>query len=264
MSMDRHGAQAVDGTQTRTSTTWSAGVPARNDAVDGTQTRTSTTLLEDVAGGQSEAACAAFVARYGPIVVAIAAACGLSPEDREDVKQEVMMAAIETLRKERYDRQQGRFKAWLKGIIYHKIEHARRAARTRIPLALDAPGWCQGSRSDTGENPVSPIERRRTARSPIGNRKLEVDNLPDPHPGPLDELEAAFEAEWQKVAMEEALDEVRREVDPVTFQAFDLYARKDQPPGQVAKLLGLSRNAVYIAKNRVLARLREKLAGSET
>ncbi|MFH0980702.1 MAG: hypothetical protein V2A79_04085 [Planctomycetota bacterium] len=39
----------------------------------------------------------------------------------------------------------------------------------------------------------------------------------------------------------------------------DLYARKNRPAREVAKLLGLSRNAVYIAKTRILARLRDKL-----
>ncbi|MFH0980705.1 MAG: protein kinase [Planctomycetota bacterium] len=47
----------------------------------------------------------------------------------------------------------------------------------------------------------------------------------------------------------------------LTYQAFDLYARKDRPAREVAKLLGLSRNAVYIAKTRILARLREKVFG---
>lgn len=220
--------------------------------MNGTQTQTSTTLLEEVAGGQSEAACVQFVARYGPMVSAIGAKCGLSPEDREDVRQEVMLAAVETLRKERYDRAQGRFKAWLKGIIYHKIEHSRRAARTRIP-----------SRSHTDESPFSspqPLrDGPRALRSPIGSRKSAIDNLADPHPSPAEQYEAEFETEWQKIAMEEALDEIRHEVDPLTFQAFDLCARKGQSPGAVANLLGLSRNAVYIAKTRILARLREKL-----
>lgn len=63
--------------------------------------------------------------------------------------------------------------------------------------------------------------------------------------------------------MEAALDDIRREFDPATFQAFDLYARKDMPAREVARLLGLSRNAVYIAKTRVLARLREILDADE-
>jgi RNA polymerase sigma-70 factor (ECF subfamily) len=207
--------------------------------VDGTQTQTSTTLLQDVAGGQNEAACARFVARYGPMVIAIAAACGLSPEDREDVRQEVMLAAIQTLRKERYDRAQGQFKAWLKGIIYHKIEHARREERARRHRNMGV-----------------------AARRELGIAPGDLRDVPDPHPSPAEQYEAEFETEWQKVAMEEALDEIRHEVDPLTFQAFDLYARKDRPVAEVAKLLGLSRNAVYIAKTRVLARLREKLAWS--
>jgi len=81
----------------------------------------------------------------------------------------------------------------------------------------------------------------------------------DPSPSPAEAFEAAFDAEWQKVVTEEALDVIRHEVEPVTFQAFDLYVRKDMKPGEVAKLLGISRNVVYIAKTRILGRLKELL-----
>jgi len=80
-----------------------------------------------------------------------------------------------------------------------------------------------------------------------------------PHSG----FEAGFERQWRQVTFDEALDEVRLEVDPATFQAFDLYARKSRPAGEVARLLGLSRNAVYQAKTRVLARVREKIGLSD-
>ena len=203
-----------------------------------TQTRTSTTLLEQVALTGDEPACAKFVARYGPMVKAIARARGLPPEDREDIAQEVMMAAIDALRKHRYDREVGRFKTWLKGVIHHKVIDAQNVrARRRA--------------GDTEPRPDSPVARGRPGTP--------FDELPDPHPTPDEQFEADFEAEWQKVAMEEALDEIRLEVDPLTYQAFDLYARKSRPPREVAKLLGLSRNAVYIAKTRILTRLREKL-----
>jgi RNA polymerase sigma-70 factor (ECF subfamily) len=187
------------------------------------------------------AACVEFVTRYGQMVLALAAACGLSPEDRDDVRQEVMMAAIDALREHRYEREQGHFKPWFKSIVYHKIQKARAVRAPRaIPSAAIPPDTPRGI---TGPAPHA----------------VEVI---DPHPDPAQQFEADFEAEWQKVAFEEALDEVRREVDPLTYQAFDLYARKDRPPREVAKLLGLSRNAVYIAKTRILTRLREKVLGS--
>jgi len=236
----------------------------------GSDTITSTTLLRRVATPGGEAACRDFVRRYTPMVRAIAASCGLSHEDVEDVVQEVMAAAVGALREGRYDRQQGRYKPFLKGIIGHKVRDAMVRGRSAPGLTPDVragerntPDQEQnasaGQRSTvTGKQNASPAPtrlQRWTSRAPLPLHE----DVPDPHPSPAEAFEAAFEIEWRKTAMEEALDEIRREFDPATFQAFDLYARKDMPAREVARLLGVSRNAVYIAKTRVLARLRELL-----
>jgi len=159
------------------------------------------------------------------------------------------MAAVEAIRRHRYDRDRGRFKPWLKSVVYYKVIDARQSR----PRAANF-----SSRDPRGD---ARVRRPNTARHECRGSET-IDNVIDPHPTPAEEFEAAFEAEWQKVAFEEALDEIRREVDPATFQAFDLYARKNVPPRKVAKLLGLTRNAVYIAKTRVLARVNELLESS--
>ncbi len=57
-------------------------------------------------------------------------------------------------------------------------------------------------------------------------------------------------------------DDVAQEVMMAAITALreHRYDRKNRPAGEVAKLLGLSRNAVYTATSRVLGRLREKVA----
>jgi len=50
---------------------------------------------------------------------------------------------------------------------------------------------------------------------------------------------------------------VRQEVAPETYQAFELVALEGLPAADAARLTGLSRNAVYLARKRILARLRE-------
>jgi hypothetical protein len=52
------------------------------------------------------------------------------------------------------------------------------------------------------------------------------------------------------------LNQVRGEVEPSTYQAFDLYALQEVPVGEVARFLNLSNDSVYQAKTRVTARLR--------
>lgn len=207
------------------------GNPAQFEA----GTLTSTTLLSRVAGAADEAADRAFVERYAPMVRAVARACRLSEADAEDLAQEVMIGSVEALRRHRYDRGRGRFRRFLKGVIAHKVRDALAGKRRDHRLTSGVPGSA-GTLGTHGSEPA------------------------DASPSPAETFEAAFDAEWQKVAMEEALDEIRREVEPVTFQAFDLYFRKDMSAGKVAKLLGVSRNVVYIAKTRVLARLKELLS----
>ena len=69
-------------------------------------------------------------------------------------------------------------------------------------------------------------------------------------------LESVWEQEYQQHLLQEALRQVRGEVDAVTFQAFDLYALQEVPVAEVARFLGISRDSVYQAKTRVTARLR--------
>jgi RNA polymerase sigma-70 factor (ECF subfamily) len=59
------------------------------------------------------------------------------------------------------------------------------------------------------------------------------------------------------MVLERSLQQVRRETDKKVFEAFELYALMGENPQEVAKQLGISPNAVYIAKSRVLTRLRQ-------
>jgi RNA polymerase sigma-70 factor (ECF subfamily) len=72
------------------------------------------------------------------------------------------------------------------------------------------------------------------------------------------------QVEWQRqedgVAIRRALELVRAEIEPGTFQAFDLYFLKDVPAKEVARLLSMSEASVYQSRSRVIARLRERLA----
>ena len=80
------------------------------------------------------------------------------------------------------------------------------------------------------------------------------DNMTD------DPFTEKFLQEWRKVVLQEAMDELRLRVDPLTFQAFELYGMQDRPAGEVAETLELSRDQLYVAKSRCLKILREIVA----
>ncbi len=72
-----------------------------------------------------------------------------------------------------------------------------------------------------------------------------------------DEREASqmWDTEWEKTVIERCLAQARREVSESTFRAFELVVREGCSADEASTAAGLSRNAVYVAKHRVLKRL---------
>jgi RNA polymerase sigma-70 factor (ECF subfamily) len=58
-----------------------------------------------------------------------------------------------------------------------------------------------------------------------------------------------------------AIERVRVDFTPATWEAFARQVLEGRPAGEVAAELGVTRNAALVAKSRVLHRLREELAG---
>jgi RNA polymerase sigma-70 factor (ECF subfamily) len=79
--------------------------------------------------------------------------------------------------------------------------------------------------------------------------------LPADEPRPPDELEE------ERHLLRNALRLLQGEFEPTTWQAFHETTLRDRPVGAVAAELGVTANAVYVARSRVLKRLRQELAG---
>lgn len=182
--------------------------------------RTSTTLLRDLHDPQNDRAWRRFYRRYTPMLLSYAKRVGLTDADAQDVVAETLTTFVEAYRAGRYDRNRARLKSWLGGIAQKKIYkfHARRK-----PVSLDVPVGEDSARSLDPQAPYEPDE--------------------------------AFEREWQLERLNEALDRLRTESDPDTYQAFDLYALKSWPVAKVATFLNVTRNAVYISKTRCVQKL---------
>jgi len=72
-----------------------------------------------------------------------------------------------------------------------------------------------------------------------------------------DPLEALWDEEWRAAVVQQCLLAVRGEFEASTLLAFERFVLGDHPAAEVARELGLSENAVFGAKRRVLRRLRE-------
>jgi RNA polymerase sigma-70 factor (ECF subfamily) len=150
---------------------------------------------------------------------------GLTRASASDAVQETMLAISQQIRsgKAAYLESRGSVKSWLWGIARHKVlDIQNRALGRSARRAHRAPG----------------------APEPDGRAGREVE----------------FEEQWRRHQLRMALDMVAREVDPVAFQAFHLHAVEGMAPSQVAALLGMSRNAVYIHKHKLLRRIRTIVA----
>src|SRR5262249_59612374 len=95
--------------------------------------------------------------------------------------------------------------------------------------------------------------RRRTVPSQGGDALAEV-------PMPDDE-DAVDEAEYRAYLVRRALELMQAEFQPTTWRAFWECVTAERPAAAVAAELGLSVDAVYAAKSRVLRRLRRELEG---
>jgi RNA polymerase sigma-70 factor (ECF subfamily) len=186
------------------------------------QTRPS--LLLRVRDAQDERAWQEFVELYTPLIFGYCRRRGLQEADAADVTQEVMRALARSVARLEHRPDLGGFRAWLFRVTRSKLNNHFEKVR-RQPLVVGG----------------STIRQR-------------VEAEPCPEEG------ANWDHEYRRHIFDWAAACVRPEVEEKTWLAFWQSAVEDQPARKVAAGLGLSLGAVYIAKSRVITRLREMVA----
>jgi RNA polymerase sigma-70 factor (ECF subfamily) len=82
-----------------------------------------------------------------------------------------------------------------------------------------------------------------------------------PEPALADTAEELWEREYHKELTQRALQLIQADFAPTTWQACWEFVAKGRPASEIAHELGISENAVYLARCRVLRRLRTELSG---
>jgi RNA polymerase sigma-70 factor (ECF subfamily) len=183
---------------------------------------TTSTILDGLRDFENEAAWSRFVGRFHQPLVRFARRVGLESADAEDVAQEALATFAETYRTGRYDPRKGRLSQWLFGIAYKQILRQRQR------------------------------DARRTARAaPVGGTSFWAE-LPDEQTA-----STAWDEEWEREMWRTCVEQVRQEVEPQTYRAFELAIRDDLPTADAARQLGVPVKTIYNAKHRVLKRIRE-------
>src|SRR5438445_4636991 len=189
---------------------------------DSPQTRAS--LLVQLRDGANRGAWQEFINVYGPVVYGFARKRGLQDADAADLMQEVMRSVSTAIGRLDYDRNQGTFRGWLFTITRNKIFNFLSARRIRP----------QGSGDTTT------------------NRLLET------HPDESDGSDA-WELEYQRRLAALAMERVKGEFQETTWRAVWLTAVEGLATADAAAQVGLSPGAIYVARSRVLSRLKEEV-----
>lgn len=162
---------------------------------------------------------------YGPVVLGWCRAAGLPHDDAADVQQEVYRAVLTHLAKFRRERPEDSFRGWLYTITLNKIRDHRRRQNRQVVA--------------TGGT-VHQQELLEVAQQPSG----------------MTSTQAAPEEAAQ--VHRRALELLQSDFQPRTWQAFWQVAVEGKTAAETAAELGMSVGAVFVAKSRVLKRLREE------
>ena len=157
---------------------------------------------------------------YWKLVYSVALKAGLSETDAEDVVQETFLKVSKSIKKFEYDPSKGRFRSWLCLITKQQVANHYRKTN-KLP---ELPSFWN---EDPDEPPV---------------------NIPDP----TSDWEAIWETEDRKHTMHLALTRLKDKVKPKPYQIFLAHCIKGMPVKEVAALLEVSDNEVYLAKSRVM------------
>ncbi len=194
----------------------------------GDQPKTRRSLLARIRDKRDGEAWSQFVAIYSPLVYRFVRRRGLQATDAADVTQEVFRAVAAGIRRFDYDRRQGSFRGWLITVARSKLHKFLRKRQT-------------GMEGSGGTAVLKRLEQ---------------------HASREDE-DAFVEEEYQRCLFHWAAEQVRGDFQESTWQGFWRTSVKGETTNEVADCLGMTVGAVYIARSRVLARLKEKIQQAE-
>jgi RNA polymerase sigma factor (sigma-70 family) len=184
---------------------------------------TRASLLIRLRDAGDAAAWGQFVEIYTPLIYGFCRQRGLQDADAADVAQDVMRAVAMAMAKFDYDPERGRFRNWLLTVVRSKL------------------------------NNFLAKQQRQPELAGATTLQLKIDQLSH-------SAEASdWEADYYRAIFHWAATRIRSEFQESTWQAFWRTTIDERDGKAVAESLGLSVGAVYVAKSRVIARLKEEI-----
>ncbi len=186
---------------------------------------TQPSLLLRIRDAQDALAWSQFADLYVPLIHSFARKYGLQEADAADVTQEVLRRIAHAVKDLNYDPRRGSFRAWLYTVVRNQV---RKSLGQRRPYDCGTGG---------------------TAAQIL----MEEQHFSE------EDSTADWDAAYEKRMFAYAAAQVRGDFKDATWQAFWLTGVEGRSAKEVAKQLGMTVAAVYLAKGRVMARLKEQI-----
>ena len=164
---------------------------------------------------------------YRPLIIGWLNRQGVPAVDLEDLSQDVLLSVVKHLPAFEHSGHRGAFRSWLRTIVCSRTADYWRAAGARTPAS-------------GGSGATAALEQ-----------------IADPD----SDLNRQWDEEHDRYVLGCLLDLVGQEFEPTTVRAFRRLALDGASGAEVAAELGLSVAAVYVAKTRVLQRIRREAEG---
>ncbi|MEL7498462.1 MAG: sigma-70 family RNA polymerase sigma factor [Planctomycetota bacterium] len=172
-----------------------------------------------------EVAWAEFVEIYQPLIFRLAQSKGLQEADALDLTQEVMARVAKAIDRFDPNPDRGSFRGWISRITRNLVIEFLRSKHRRQITADDS----------------------------------SIQQLIESVPSPSDSQ--WFNFEYKRQLLFWAAEKIKDSFQETTWQAFWLSSVDQIDIDSVAKTLNLSKGAVYIARSRVMAKLKKKIEG---
>jgi RNA polymerase sigma-70 factor (ECF subfamily) len=188
---------------------------------------TSLSLLERLREESQPTDWRRFVDVYEPLLRGWLRRNHVLLDDSDDLVQNIMAVVVRRVAEFEHNGRPGAFRTWLRTITFNCVKDYWRSRK---------------------------VDPRAAGGSDVQAMLAELED-------PQSHLSRVFDEEHDRHVMRKLLAELQSEFEPNTWLAFEQFALQGRPAASVAAELNITSNAVFIAKSRVLARLRQESSG---
>ena len=182
---------------------------------------TQPSLLVRIRDARDVASWRHFVEIYAPLIYGFVRKQGIQDADAADVTQDVLRTVTQSIGQWNYDPLRGTFRGWLFSVVHSRLADFQRRQQQHAAAVNAAASVALSSQSGQSS--------------------------------------AEWDRDYERQLFHAAARAVRGDFSECSWQAFWLAAVEGQPAQQIAAELNITPAAVYLAKARVMARIREQV-----